>query len=234
MLTPMTTQFCAKSLLRSIRDITLRQDRYDPMLKQDINQPTKSFYYDAWELKPQYNSQQWRDLFAQLGPVGQAKIVAIPPAVCYPAHTDVEDRYHITLQGHMSYLIDLQQDKMYSTTVDNVCYNMDTTKVHTAVNFGYQDRIQLVIRQLLHRTVLNDACQVHIRPRVIDETHDQRLLFDTYILGWLNSANKRRIINNFDPMGKDVEVKFELERSCVAEFRKQVAQCGMDMLCEIT
>jgi len=76
MFTPTDIQVNATALLQSVKNIQLGQDRYDSMLKLDINQPTDSFYYDAWQLKPEYRTPDWLRLFDQLGPVGQAKIVA--------------------------------------------------------------------------------------------------------------------------------------------------------------
>ena len=234
MFTPTDIRVDAEALLQSVKNIALEQDRYDSMLKLDINQSITSFYYDAWQLKPEYNSQEMRELFDQLGPVGQAKIVSIPPGTSYHAHSDIEDRYHITLQSDHSYLIDLEQCEMYATQVDNVCYHMDTARIHTAVNFGYQDRIQLVVRQLLNRPQLNHVSHVHLRPRVLDEPYNQRNLFDQHILTWLNTANKRMILDNFDPKGEDVEIEFDLESSHVKELQHQITLCGFDILCDIT
>lgn len=234
MFTPTDIQVNADQLLQSLNHQQFSQDRFDAMWKMDINQPQSSFYYDAWQLKPEYQTPAWLSLFDQLGSVGQAKIVSIPPGTSYHAHADIEDRYHITLQSDHSYLIDLETQQMHATRVDNVCYHMDTARIHTAVNFGYQDRIQLVVRQLLNRPRLNHVSHVHIRPRVLDQPHNQRHLFDQHILVWLNTANKRQIIDNFDPKGEDVEIEFDLESHHVKELQHQISLCGFDIDCDIT
>jgi len=234
MLQPIDIEFSADQLLSELKHCHLEQDQFDAMWKCDINQPTDSFYYDAWQLKPEYSTPAVQSLFAQLPPVGQAKIVSIPPSTSYHVHADIEDRYHITLQGQHSYLIDLAHHKMYSTQVDNQCYHMDTARIHTAVNFGYQPRIQLVIRHLLHRPLLSDPVHVHLHPVTLDEPHNQRQLFDQHILTWLNLAHKQHIIDNFNPMGEDVELQFDLARNHVPQLQQQIAQCGFDVWCRIT
>ena len=79
---------------------------------------------------------------------------------------------------------------MHSTDVNDQCYLMDTTCVHTAANFGDCDRIQLVIRLLLNRNRLNTPVRISIQPKLLDQPHNQRLWMDQHILTWLNQANK--------------------------------------------
>ena len=71
---------------------------------------------------------------------------------------------------------------------DNICYHMDTSRIHTAANFGYKDRIQLVIRKLLTRHKLKDPVLIKIRP--VDKPHNLRYLFDKhFFIG--NKANRK-------------------------------------------
>lgn len=234
MLQTIDVHFSADEILQSLNLLNMQQDQYDDMSKLDINSPTNNFFYDPWQLKSEFATPKIIQLFDQLGPIGQAKIVIIKPGQSYMAHADVEDRYHITLQSDQSYLIDLKHNQMYATQVNNKCYLMNTDRIHTAANFGYKDRIQLVIRKLLIHHPLKNSCHVHIKPAVLDEPFNQRRLFDEHILCWLNLANKRRIIDNFNPMGEDVELQFDLEQHYVPELQQQIAQCGFDILCDIT
>ena len=139
-------QVRSDEIARDLQHHTLRQDSWDTMHKQDINHCEGNFFYDAWQLKPEFDTPVMQDLMLKLGPVGQAKIIVVPPGSCYQAHADVEDRYHITLQADHSYLIDLESHVMYPTLQDDWCYIMNTQRLHTAANFGYQDRCQLVIQ----------------------------------------------------------------------------------------
>ncbi len=99
--------FDSDKIFKTLRDIVVAQDTHDNMGKWDINEPTGNFFYDPWRLKKQYWDTSIIELFDQLGPVGQAKVIIINPGQNYLGHGDIEDRYHITLQGEESYLIDL-------------------------------------------------------------------------------------------------------------------------------
>ena len=216
-------QFDSDKIFKTLRDIVVAQDTHDNMGKWDINEPTGNFFYDPWRLKKQYWDTSIIELFDQLGPVGQAKVIIIKPGQNYLGHGDIEDRYHITLQGEESYLIDLEDFKMYPTVADNICYHMDTSRIHTAANFGYKDRIQLVIRKLLTRHKLKDPVLIKIRP--VDKPHNLRYLFDKHFLIWLNKANKKGIINDVKST-LEHEIDFELERDYVKELQKIVDNCG--------
>ena len=228
MLTPIEIKFSAQSILNTLKHCQLEQDQFDDMNKLDIMEPTGNFFYDPWQLKESFRTPELIALFDQLPPVGQTKIVSIPPGQTYLAHSDVEDRYHITLQSNKSYLIDLEHKKMYQTQVDNCCYLMSTDRIHSAANFGYENRIQLVIRTLLKRNTLIDPCHVSIKAKHIDQPYNQRQLFDRHILTWLNKANKRGIIKNFDPKGEDVHCEFDLEKRNLQEFNHQVSLLGFE------
>jgi hypothetical protein len=146
--------------------------------------------------------------------VGEARIIVLKPGDGYPAHADIDDRYHITLQGEHSYLIDLDNAKMYPTLVDDCCYLMDTARVHTAANFGYVDRIQLVIRKLLHNVQLKDP--VNVKAKLIDPPYNVRFIFDQTVSVWLNLANKKNVIKSFKQTS-EYEISFDLEKTCVNE-----------------
>lgn len=224
MLTPIEIKFSAQSILNTLKHCQLEQDQFDDMNKLDIMEPTGNFFYDPWQLKESFRTPELIALFDQLPPVGQTKIVSIPPGTAYQAHADIEDRYHITLQGKHSYLIDLEHNEMHSTDVNDQCYLMDTTSVHTAANFGDCDRIQLVIRLLLNRNRLNTPVRISIQPKLLDQPHNQRLWMDQHILTWLNQANKRGIMAHYNPMGEDTHWCFDLEQECVTEFEQRVRE----------
>ena len=223
MFTSTPFHFDSDKIFKTLRDIVVAQDTHDNMGKWDINEPTGNFFYDPWRLKKQYWDTSIIELFDQLGPVGQAKVIIIKPGQNYLGHGDIEDRYHITLQGEESYLIDLEDFKMYPTVADNICYHMDTSRIHTAANFGYKDRIQLVIRKLLTRHKLKNPVLIKIRPA--DKPHNLRYLFDKHFLIWLNKANKKGIINDVKSTSEH-EIDFELESDYVKELQKIVDNCG--------
>ena len=211
-------------LLTLFRNTALEQDQHDDMLKLDVNQPTGNFFYDPWQLKPQYTGTVLHTLLDQLGNVGQAKIVSIPPGQCYLAHSDVEDRYHVTLQSEHSYVMDISNQKTHPCRVDDCVYHMNTAQLHSVMNAGYVPRIQLVVRQLLTRHQLVDP--VHILIEATQAHHNLRQQWDQSILVWCNLANKQGIMTNFDPMDSEARVQFDMESSHLDSLKEVLGQCG--------
>jgi hypothetical protein len=186
-------------------------------MKTTINQPTGSFFYDPWVLKDEYKGTIWETLYNSL-PVnkGEARIIVLKSNQCYQIHSDIDDRYHLNIQGELCYLIDLTCEQMYLLEQDGIWYNMDAGFLHTATNFGKHPRIQLVVRHLLKQNKLIDPIEVSLSS-TISNTDDSRFIFDNELSPWLNTANKDGIINNFDysPVG----VKFNIEKNKLDSFK---------------
>ena len=165
--------------------------------KQTINQPTGDFFYDPWEIKPEYKGTVWEQLLNDLDEIkGEARVITLTSKSNYVSHCDIDDRFHLNLSGVFCYLIDLDNNKMYPTVKDGIWYSIDTSKLHTAANFGNTHRHQLVVRRLLKHSNIKDPVNVKIVP-VIDNTETARFLFDHTISPLLNAANKQGNINNF-------------------------------------
>lgn len=223
MLQKIDIKFSSADILKAITNCKFDEDPEDLMQKIEINSPSGNWFYDPWHLKPKFQHANLISFFEQLGPVGQARLVMIKPGCNYTAHADIDDRYHVNLQGEHSYLIDLAHGKMYPTLVDNCCYLMDTSRIHTAVNFGYLDRIQLVVRRLLNKSQLKNPIQIKIR--AIDSPYNLRYLFDQTFSIWLNKANKAKIINNFKAI-TDEEIHLDLEKEYLTELNNISDNCG--------
>ena len=92
---------------------------------------------------------------------------------------------------------------------------MNAGELHSAVNTGSIDRIQLVVRKLLNRNVLKDP--VHITMTLKELKSDYRYVFDEFYSPWLNAANKNRIVNSF--VYNTNYVSFNIESSHLEEFK---------------
>ena len=224
MFTATPHQVNSAELLEIFRSVQLQQDQHDDMFKLDLNLPTGNFYYDPWQLKPQYEHTEVARVLDLLAPVGQVKIVSIPPGQCYLAHSDVEDRYHVTLQSEHSYVLDITQQQSYECRVDNRVYLMNTAQLHTVMNAGYVPRIQLVIRRLLTRHTLQDPIHIHIE--ATEAPHNLRQQWDNHILVWCNLAHKQGIMTDFDPMNSEARVQFRMESDHLDSLRSVLGQCG--------
>ena len=172
-----------------------------------INESTGDFFYDPWTLKEQY--LVWKEILEELPPHGEARLINIPPGRCYMGHADIDNRYHLNLTGEQCYLIDLDNKKMFSTVRDYNWYYMETDKIHTASNFGSQQRWQLVVRELLTNYKLEDP--VHFTVSVAKPVFNIRYIFDSFLSPILNKAHSKGKLANFKKYEDRVE--FDLSES---------------------
>lgn len=186
--------------------------------KSTINAPTNRFFYDLWELKPEYVGTPLEKIYKSLPLVkGEARIIVLSPGQCYQCHSDIDDRYHLNIQGHESFLIDIDNLTMYETKTDGVWHEMNAGVRHTAANFGQVPRIQLVIRKLLLHNELLNPVKVKLTPARLD-ANDARFWFDQHVSIWLNYANKNNLIANFDYT--PTHVGFDIEHFAIDDLKK--------------
>lgn len=163
--------------------------------KLTINQPTGNFFYDSWEIKEEFKGTVWETLLNTLPlDIGEARIIVLGHGTTYMSHTDIDDRYHLSIKGQYSFLINVDDEKMYPTVADGQWYEMNTGLRHVAANFGSYDRVQLVIRKLLNNPILENCTTVTIKPIC----ENPRFEFDDLISPLLNKLNKQQLINDFN------------------------------------
>jgi hypothetical protein len=181
-----------------------------------LNSPTGRFFYDPWEIKPEYKNTVWNELLNSLpSPIGEARIITLKPGTTYCAHADIDDRWHLNLQGEESYLIDLMDKNMFFLEPDGHWYSMDAGKIHVATNFGSIDRHQVVVRKLLIETANTSLISVSIKPKY--DQFNFRYKFDMEISPWLNEVNKKGLMKEFTPEGEGV--KFLVDRSALTNLK---------------
>ena len=190
------TEEIAKILDLGIIDNLLGSD--DSKSRSAINEPTGRFFYDPWKLKDEFKGTVVEKLIESLPlPFGEARFVVLKPGSCYHSHADIDDRYHLNIQGQYSYLIDLDTKTMFETVTDGIWYTMNTSPRHVAANFGSIPRIQLVIRHLLKPNILSNPIKIGLR-YTKDDDAKVRFIFDDKIGPWLNQASKNGVISNFE------------------------------------
>jgi hypothetical protein len=200
---------------RSIRD-QLQSANIDVEFKLPINQSTGDFFYDPWTIKQEYKDTVWERLLSTLpDKIGEARLIKLEPGQAYRSHADIDDRYHFNIQGERSFVIYTDANLIYPQEESSYWADMNAGEIHSAVNTGRIDRIQLVVRKLLNKNVLTDP--VSIKMTLREFKPDYRYVFDEYYSPWLNSANKNGIIHNF-VFAQDC-VSFNIERSYLEEFK---------------
>jgi len=185
-----------------------------------LNEHDGDFFYGNWTIKSEYKDTPWEQILNSLDcTIGEARIITLKPGESYQAHSDIDDRWHLSLTGDYSFLIDLENQTMFKCERDYRWYIMDTSKVHTACNFGSVPRLELVVRERLRKPeTFNDCVQVIITPLNMDE--DIRYKFDNVFSPWLNKVNFRYMMSDFDPnLGI---VKFKMERELIDELNSLI------------
>jgi hypothetical protein len=184
-----------------------------------INQPTGKFFSDPWETKSEFKGTVWEKILDKISEdKGEARLIKLLPGECYPSHADIDDRWHLSLTGNNSFLIDLENNAMHQTNVEGRWFLMNAGIRHTAANFGSEDRVQMVVRKLLPTPQIKNPKTVSIKlKQVIGE---RRFVFDDIISPWLNKAYKLGIVDNFK--GEDLEARFTVEESYIAELQQVI------------
>ena len=185
--------------------------------KHDLTVPSGDFFYDPWVLLKEYKNTVWESILNSL-PIdtGQARIIVMESPSCYTQHADIDDRYHLNLSGDQDYLIDLDNQQMHKLVKDGVWYEMDAGRLHTAISVGEHTRMQLVVRKLLTRNVLNDSVSV----KITAGGSNPRYSFDNTMSVWLNRASKNKTISNFKQ--SEASVYFDVEQSSLEELKSIV------------
>lgn len=182
--------------------------------KHTINEPTGNFFYDPWQIKQEYKGTVWQKILDSLPfPVGEARIITLKYGTCYQSHSDIDDRFHINIASHYAYHVNLESNKLYPLDTDGCWYEFNAGIRHSSVNFGYTDRVQLVVRKLLGRNLLKDSVSI----KLFYSGNDQdsvRFVFDDIISPWLNVANRVGMISNFS-FNSLQQVEFNIERNAI-------------------
>lgn len=180
--------------------------------KISLNNPTNRFFYDPWELKDEFKNTVWEKILSTIPqPYGEARLVQLLNGTCYMSHCDIDDRYHLNLEGQYSYLIDLDTEKMFKTVADGSWYVIDTGFRHVAANFGSIFRTQLVVRKLLNDVELKNPVTVKIFPIC----YNPRFEFDDVVSPWLHRMNKEHCLSEFNVL--DVGVSFKLDQNKIKD-----------------
>jgi hypothetical protein len=176
----------------------LDQVEWDAHGRCAINEPTGHWLYDPYKIKDQWRGTEFERLTEEIPvAVSEIRLMKLEAGAIYRSHADIDDRVHLNLQSNeQCYLIDLDNQNMYSVVADNELYIMDGSYLHTAVNFGSSPRIQLVMRVPLkrHHNLEFKSCYIEF----VNPPHNLRYIIDQTISPWLNRYVKYGLIDFFD------------------------------------
>lgn len=188
------------------RDILTYMSEIQFKDKLAVNEPVGNFFYDSWKIKQDFAGTAIEQALTKLPyPIGEARLIKLKSGTCYFSHSDIDDRYHLNISGDCAALVNLETKENFFMSNDGVWYDMDASPLHSAVNFGQYDRVQLVVRKLLKKNMLNKPIKINITPAGTN----YRFIFDNTVSPWLNKANKQGKINNFSTDGNSVELNVD-------------------------
>lgn len=182
-----------------------------------LNETTGGLFNGPYTVKQEFKSTPLGDLLESLGEIGEARLLKLGPGDSYMAHSDPDDRLHLNITGgKFSYILNLEEDKMYTIPDDGHLWYMDTGPIHVACNFGSRDRIHLNIRVLLP-----DVSEKYTRVKMIGGDFDWRHQISVTVSRWLNRAIKQGDITGFRKIN-DKEILISYKDSGVLEELKQI------------
>ena len=215
MLTVIRTKINYKEIYNLVKNL--------PTGKNVLTKPRGDFFYDPHILDEQYKGTEIEKVLDLIPMQGEARVIVMEPGQSYSAHADVDDRWHLTLDADESYLVDLKNEKMYKSIADGTLYLMDSGRLHTASNYGYKPRYQLVIRKRLKGRHLNNP--VFFNLTLIDPPYNARYLFDKSFSILLNRLEKEEQITNFKKIS-DKEIEFVIENEQITKIKELQRSCG--------
>ena len=215
MLTVVVTKINYKEIYDLVKNL--------PTGKNVLTKPRGDFFYDPHILDEQYKGTEIEKVLDLIPMHGEARVIVMEPGQSYSAHADVDDRWHLTLDADESYLVDLKNQKMYKLVADGTLYLMDSGRLHTASNYGYKPRYQLVIRKRLKGRILDNP--VYFNLTLIDPPYNARYLFDKSFSILLNRLEKEEKITNFKKIS-DKEIEFVIESEQITRIKELQRSCG--------
>lgn len=183
-----------------LADLTKAQ--WDSKNRCCLNTPKGNWLFDDYEILPQWQGSSFDNFLTNLPfRVGEARLMKLTPGTCYPCHSDLDDRYHLNLTSNdQCYLIDLESHKMHPVKSDGKVYYMNANLLHTAVNFGDVDRVQLVIRKPFER--ISDQGMTEVSIKFLDSKFNFRYQFDQKMSPIIGMLAKEKNLSWFEPISE--------------------------------
>ena len=158
-----------------------------------LNETPGNLLNGPYVVKPEFKGTPLGDLLDSLDNPGEARLLKLDSGETYTAHTDPDDRLHLSIiSNEFCYLANLEDSTLHRLPIDGYLWNMDTGIRHSAMNLGGVPRIHLNIRKLLPRFV---APGYKLTAQVSGFTWKQDLYLDT--MGYVNHKIKQGEITGF-------------------------------------
>jgi hypothetical protein len=189
-----------------------------------LNSTDSDTFAGDYQTLPEFEKTPLGKVLDSLGKIGEARLLKLEPEETYMAHSDPDDRIHLSIiTNPFSYIIDLNDRQMYHLPADGSLWLMDTGKTHVAANFGSRTRIHLNIRIPLPK-VSNGAYLY----KILGGDYDFKHIIQIGISSYLNRAIKEGSITGFRWVSdREAEVNFRNE-SAKIQLESVIKKTGLD------
>lgn len=189
-----------------------------------LNETKGNILSGDYTTKPEFVDTPLGYVLECMGDIGEARLLRLDTQETYTAHTDPDDRYHLNIiSNEHSYLIDLETNTMHSLPVDGYIYYMDTSVVHTAVNFGSRERIHLNVRARMPKCHDNPR---HIKFVGGDFDWKYSLYYD--LMKFLNLAVKMKDVTGLEKIN-DREILINCDDITLEQIRIIANKCKVSI-----
>ncbi len=214
MLTKMNIQVDLQPIIEQVNSLN-----FDKRLV--LNYTTEKLLNGPYQTLPEFERTPLGNILELLGNPGEARLLKLESSESYTAHADPDDRIHLAIiTNPYSYLIDIDDNKMYHLPADGQLWRMDTGKMHVAANFGGRTRVHLNVRLALSKFVSPGYLL-----RIEGGDFDWKQEAYTISMSFFNRAIKNKIITGFEKVNER-EVLINCDPIILSPYIKQLQEKG--------
>jgi hypothetical protein len=224
MLTKLPQKFSIDPIVNQVNNLSFGK-------RLDLNRPTGKFFNDPWEVLPEFKDTPIGEVLKSIGNIGQARLLKLESAESYTAHADPDDRIHLAIiTNSFSFLVDIDDNKLYHLPADGQLWYMDTGKLHVATNWGGKARTHLNIRILLPKF---DRSKKGLYFKVLGNAVDWKQVSYMPVMQLVNKEIKAGRITGFEaPSERELFINTEFPETFDLAIRSILTQ-GVEVTSEI-
>jgi hypothetical protein len=194
-----------------------------------LNETNGNLLSGHYITKPAYIDTPLGHVLTALGDIGEARLLKLNQEDVYTAHTDPDDRYHLSIiTTPYSYIADLDRCTLHHLPVDGHIWYMDTSIMHSAINLGGGDeRIHLNVRVRL--PAITKPCY---SIKFTDEgNYDWKQMLYNTMMSYINIAIKNKYITGLERISEK-EMLINCNVDVLNVLRQRVESGGFRLVIE--
>lgn len=194
-----------------------------------LNETKNNLLSGYYTVKPEYVDTPLGVVLTSLGDIGEARLLKLNPEDVYTAHTDPDDRYHMSITTTpYSYIADLDNCTLHHLPVDGSIWYMDTSIMHSAIHLGGGDeRIHLNVRVRLPAI---SKPYYRIRFEDTGKFNWKQMLYNT-MMSYINIAIKNKQVTGIERVSER-EMYINCSSDIIAALQQHIEAGGFKLIVE--